>query len=349
VPEDARLLDEESPTEEPGAQGRHGGTSRSRWIARKAAGSIGTLIFVGLFNFVLFRLLPGDPIGLYTRGRNVAPEQIAQLREQFDQPIGQQFLTYVTDPLGLGAVSARFNQPVWSIISERAWATVLLVGTAALLSSAIGTALGIRSAWERGGRFDRWATATSLTLYSMPSFWLGMLLLIAFSVGVGPLPGVFPTGGISSPGSDTSSLAGVADVVEHLALPLATLTLAYLAEYAQIMRASLLDELGQDYLTLARAKGLREALVRRRHAVRNALLPAVTLIFLNLGYVIAGAITVETVFSWPGLGLLSYEALRGPDVALLQALFLLFSIGVIVFTFLADVVYALLDPRVGTR
>jgi len=180
----------------------------------------------------------------------------------------------------------------------------------------------------------------------MPEFWLGMLLLIVFGVGVGPFPGLFPIGGLSDAGVDTSTPAGWLNVLRHLTLPALTLALVYLAEYSLVMRSSLLDELGEDYLTTARAKGLMDAMVRRRHAVPNALLPTTTLIFLNLGFIVSGAITVETVYSWPGLGLLTYEALSGPDVPLLQALFLLFSLSVVMFNLIADLLYGVLDPRV---
>jgi peptide/nickel transport system permease protein len=148
----------------------------------------------------------------------------------------------------------------------------------------------------------------------MPEFWLGILLLIAFGVGVGSFPGLFPTGGLSSPNTELASVAGLWDVARHLFLPCLTLTLAYIAEYALVMRSSLLDELGQAIWSRPGAKGLGEALVLRRHAVPNALLPTTTLIFLNLGFVVSGAITIETVYSWRGLGLLSYEALRTPTV-----------------------------------
>ena len=188
----------------------------------------------------------------------------------------------------------------------------------------------------------------TLVLYSMPEFWLGMILLIVFGVGVFGLPGIFPIGGISTPGVDTSSPAGWLDVAWHLVLPVTTLALIYLAEYSLIMRASLIEEMDQDYLTTARAKGLMDKMVRRRHAVPNAMLPTMTLVFLNLGFVVGGAITIETVFSSPGSGLLTYDALRGPDVPLLQALFLLFSVGVILANLVADLLYGYFDPRVRT-
>ncbi|MGB7982824.1 MAG: ABC transporter permease [Candidatus Nanopelagicales bacterium] len=318
----------------------------ARYVAKSVASGLGTLFFVVVFNFFLFRMLPGDPIGLYTRGRNVPPEQIAALRAELDKPIGEQFLTYLANPFSTTINSARFNQPVWTLIGERVGATLLLVGTAMVLASVIGTWLGIRSAWKRGQTLDRVTTGVTLTLYSMPEFWLGMILLITFGVGVGFVPGIFPIGGIVTPGVDASSLAGWVDVAWHMVLPVTTLVAVYLAEYALVMRASLIDEMGQDYLTVARAKGLMDKVVRRRHAVPNAILPTLTLILMNLGFVVSGAITVETVFSWPGLGLLSYDALRGPDIALLQAIFLLFSIGVIVANTIADLLYAVLDPRV---
>jgi peptide/nickel transport system permease protein len=331
------------PRKQPGSRGLSPG---ALFALRKTGAALGTLLFVLVVNFFLFRLLPGDPIGMYTRGRNVPPEQLAALREELNRPLLEQFLTYLQNPFSSTIDSAQFNRPVWELVTERIWPTLLLVGTAIVLASIIGVWIGIKAGWKRGKSFDKVSTGVTLTLYSMPEFWLGMILLIVFGVGVFGLPGIFPIGGISSPGVDTSSLAGWLDVAWHMVLPVTTLTLVYLAEYALVMRSSLVDEMDEDYLTTARAKGLSDKFVRRRHAVPNALLPTITLIFLNLGFTVSGAITVETVFSWPGLGLLSYEALRGPDVALLQAIFLLFSIGVVLANLVADLLYAVIDPRV---
>jgi len=326
-------------------------TAANRRIGGKLVGAVLSLAFVLVFNFFLFRVLPGDPAKNLTRNRLVPAEQVQALRESFGlgKPLPQQFAGYVRDTLrGDLGISYKFRRPVSDVIAERIWPTVLLLGLSTVLSTIIGLFIGIRGAWRRGSTFDRGSLAVSLALYAMPEFWLGILLLIAFGVGVGPLPGLFPTGGLSTPGTDMTSLAGVLDVARHLFLPCLTLTLAYLAEYALVMRSSLLDELGEDYLVTARAKGLRDALVLRRHAVPNALLPTTTLIFLNLGFVVSGAITIETVFSWPGLGLLSYEALRTPDYPVLQGVFLLFSAAVIVANVLADLLYPYLDPRVRT-
>jgi peptide/nickel transport system permease protein len=321
-----------------------------RWALRQIGASLLTLAFVLVFNFFLFRMLPGDPVRTYTRGRQIDAEQLAELRRslQLDQSLWTQFWGYVANPFNTEVLSVQFRQPVYSVIGERVWPTVLLVGSSTLLATVIGTWIGIRAGWRRGSAFDKTAMTTSIVLYAMPEFWLGMLLLIVFSAGVGPFPGIFPSGGMSSVGV-TGTWAQIDDTIAHLALPALTLTLAYLAEYALVMRSSLLDEVGADYLLTARAKGLRDAVVRRRHAVPNALLPTLTLVFLNLGFIIGGAITVESVFSWPGLGQLTYQALRGPDVPLLQAIFLVLSVGVVLANLLADLLYGLLDPRVRHR
>jgi peptide/nickel transport system permease protein len=202
--------------------------------------------------------------------------------------------------------------------------------------------MGIWGAWRRGSTYDVSTLTFSLIFYSMPDFWLGLLLLIMFAVII-PL---FPVGQITTTTPEYTGLRAVYDVAGHMVLPTVTLVLAYIGEYALIMRSSLLDVMGEDYVQTARAKGLRDVYVRRRHAVPNALLPTVTLIALNLGFIVGGAITVETVFSWPGLGLLEYQALSTPDYPLLQGLFLIFSVSVIVANLAADVLYGYLDPRV---
>jgi peptide/nickel transport system permease protein len=318
------------------------------YAVRRMATGVGTLAFVLVFNFFLFRMLPGDPIALYTRGRNMDQGQLRELRRQLNKPIAEQFINYLKNPFSSGVDSTRFSRPVWDVIGDSVWPTVVLLGTSTVLATVIGIAIGIRAGWKRDSTFDRVSTGVTLTLYAMPEFWLGMMLLILFSTGIGIFPGIFPSGGTLTPGIAQWSFDGIRDQLWHLCLPAATLTLGYLAEYSLVMRSSLVDERGQDYLMTARAKGLMDRMVRRRHAVPNALLPTITLVFLNIGFVVSGAITVETVFSWPGLGLLSYEAIRGPDVPLLQAIFLMFSIAVVIANAIADVVVAAVDPRVRT-
>jgi peptide/nickel transport system permease protein len=326
-------------------------TGRWRYVGSKLLGSLGALLFVIVFNFFLFRVIPTDPVRTLARNRLVSDEQVEELTRTLglEQSLPRQFLTYLQNTFtGEFGLSFRYRQPVGEVILDRLWPTLLLVGTSTLLATIIGIYLGMISAWNRGKAIDRTSTGASLLLYSMPEWWLGIVLLAAFAVGVGPFPGVFPTGGLHSADVDPSSFIGVLDTAWHLTLPVLTLTLAYLAEYALVMRSTLLDEMGEDYLTTARAKGLREVYVRRRHATRNAMLPTTTLVVLNLGFVVSGAITVETVYSIPGLGLLSTEALEVPDYPLLQGTFLVFSGAVILANLAANLLYGWLDPRVRT-
>jgi peptide/nickel transport system permease protein len=215
-------------------------TAGHRRLGAKLIGAVLSLAFVLVFNFFLFRVLPGDPAKNLTRNRLIPAEQVQVLRESFGlgKPLPQQFASYVKDTLsGDLGISYKFRRPVSEIIAERIWPTVLLLGISTMLSTVIGLWIGIRGAWRRGSAFDRVSLGASLALYAMPEFWLGILLLIAFGVGVGGFPGLFPTGGLSSPNTELASLEGILDVARHLFLPCLTLTLAYIAEYALVMRS----------------------------------------------------------------------------------------------------------------
>jgi peptide/nickel transport system permease protein len=318
---------------------------RARFVVGKVFGAVGTLAFVVTVNFFLFRVVNDDPVQSLYRGRNLSPEQIDRLRRQFDLDGSQweQFTAYLrrtfSGDLGISLLSKR---PVTTEIRDALWPTVVLVGTATALAMVIGVVAGIRAGWKRRSTFDVGATSVSMFFYSVPEFWLGMVVLGVFAVGLG----WFPTGGISDAGSDAAGLALLFDQAHHLVLPAVTLTLAYVGEYLIVMRSSLLDTVREDYLQLARAKGLRDAEVRRRHAVPNAMLPVVSLSALNFGFVLSGAIAVESIYSWPGLGQATLEAIRGPDFPMLQGLFLLFSVTVIAANLAVDLVYGALDPRV---
>lgn len=308
-------------------------------------GSLLTLVFVLSFNFVLFRIVETDPVGSLFRGRNIPAERLDELRSQFglDQPLGTQFVLYLRETAQLNfGISYQSRQPVWDEITSRAPATLALVGSSAVLSAVIGTVAGVAAAWRRNSARDHAITAGTMLFYSMPDFWLGMLLMSVFAVSLG----WFPIGGIVDPGTDPTGWDRLVQTLHHLVLPAATLTLAYLGEYAIVTRSSLLEVMGEDYLTVARAKGLRDVKVRNRHAVPNALLPVVTLTAINLGFVLSGAIAVEALYSWPGLGKATADAIRGPDLPMLQGLFLVFSAAVIVFNLIADLAYSWLDPRV---
>ena len=319
----------------------------ARFVTGRMLGAVATLVFVLVFNFFLFRVVQADPVANLFRGRNLTDQQRIQLTQQFglDGSKGHQFVRYLeqTAKLNLGR-SYTSNEPVTSEIARRAWPTVALVGISTVLSTVFGVLIGIVAAWRRGSVRDYASTTFTMATYSMPDFWLGMLLLTAFAVSLG----WFPVGGITDATSSATGLSKLLDEAKHMVLPALTLTLAYLGEYAIVMRSSLLDTMREDYLVLARAKGLRDTLVRNRHAVPNALLPVVTLIAINFGFILSGAIAVETIFSWPGLGLATFEAIQGPDLPMLQGLFLVFSASVIFFNLLADLAYAYLDPRVRT-
>lgn len=300
-----------------------------------------------VLNFFLFRILPGDPARILTRLSRASPSQIEAVRKELglNRPLGAQFVDYVGDTLqGELGLSYALTRPVSEIIAEAVWPTVLLLGVATIGATLIGILLGVWGAWRRGTLADTSSLGFSLVTYAMPEFWLGMLLLLLFSVTLN----IFPTSFMSTPGLDaTSTLAKVSDTLNHLFLPALTLILALLGEYALIMRSSVIEVMNEDYVTTARAKGMREALVLRKHIVPNALLPVVTLAALNLGFIVSGAITVETVFSWPGLGRLTYDAINTSDYPLLQGLFLVFSAAVIFANLAADLLIGVLDPRVG--
>ena len=318
-----------------------------RYVLSKVLQALATLAFVVAFNFFLFRVMPGDPVRLLARAQGLELSQQAQLEliEQLglNDPLPAQFANYLGDLLrGDLGESFIYGEPVTTVIGRFLWPTVLLVGSATILMTVIGLFLGIRGGWNRGSKGDLASMGVSLVLYSMPEFWLGMMLLVVFATTLG----WFPQGGFQSVQGDATGFASVVDVLNHMFLPMVTLTLAYIGEYYLLMRSSLLDVLGEEYITAARAKGIRESQVLWRHAVRNALLPTVTLLALSFGFVIGGAITVELVFSYPGLGLLTFEALEAQDYALLQGMFLFFSAAVIVANLVADILYSYLDPRV---
>ncbi|MCX0277684.1 ABC transporter permease [Nocardia zapadnayensis] len=321
------------------------GTSFLAYFGRKLGGAAISMLMVILLGFFAFRILPGDPVAKIARERPMTAEQVAALRAEYglDQPLLVQFWDYLTGIFtGDMGESYVYQQSVSSLIAQYAWPTLLLTGTAAIIAIVLGLWMGQLAAWKRNSLFDKATTGTSLILWSVPTFWLALILLMVFG---GTLQWL-PTGGMVSPGVEPGTFAYVIDVAEHLILPVITMVAVIYAQYLLVMRASLLEEMSADYLTTARAKGLNEDGVRRKHAVPNALLPTVTLVFMHIGGLIAGAVTVETVFSWPGLGKLTYEAISGPDLPLLQGTFVVFSAAIIVMNLIADLLYRQLDPRV---
>jgi len=313
-------------------------------VLRSVLHAVGTILFVILFNFFLFRVVPGDPVTRIARMEGLTLEQRDALSAEYglDKPVLAQLPTYISSTLTLDfGNSFGSGRPVTEEIGERIAKTALLVGVSTVGSIVVGLLLGVYGAWKRGSAFDTGSMTTSLLLYSVPEGWLSLVLLMVF----GSMLGIFPIGGYRS----TSNLTGVAyvtDVLNHLVLPALALTLAYVGQYALIMRSSLLDVMGEEYLDVARAKGVREEHVLWRHAVPNAVLPIFTLIFYSFGYIVGGAVVVESIFSWPGLGNLTYKAISSQDFPVLQAAFLLTSASVIICNLIADLMYVYLDPRV---
>lgn len=317
----------------------------ARWLARKLAAAGLTLVFVLIFNFFLFRIM-GDPLNQLARLPRATPEEIEKLRAAYglDQSLLGQFADYAKDMLTLDmGVSQTTREPVWNaILTALPW-TLLLVGIGTLIATLLGSWLGVIAATRRGRKADDGLLSFSLFTYAAPEYWIGILLILLFAVA---LP-ILPAGQQMTPGADFSGpLPQALDVAQHLILPVTTMTLMMLGQYFLIMRSSMVDVLTEDFVTVKRATGLPWPRVVRRHAVPNALLPLVTLSAISFGAVLGGAVTIETIFSWPGLGDLSYEAVQSKDFPVLQGTFFVFSIGVVLANLLADVLYFVLDPRV---
>ena len=319
------------------------------YLGRKLLQAIVTIVAIVVLNFILFRLMPGSPERVLFRNPNLTPEVVeaTRIRWGLDKPLfPDQLVAFVSSTLtGDLGYSFKFRgQPVTEVIADRVWPTVLLVGLGEIISIVVGLAVGAYTGWRRGGRADRIGNGLSLILYSMPYFVIGMPLIIIFAAGLG----WFPTSGMQSVTGSRGFIEGWIDLARHLALPLATVSLGLIGGYSILMRSAIIETRTEDYITTARAKGLADGRILRSHAFPNALLPMVTLIAINLGYVIAGAITAEVVFSWPGLGTLTVTALSARDYPVLQGIFLLLAASVVVANLLADIAYGFLDPRVRT-
>jgi peptide/nickel transport system permease protein len=319
-----------------------------RWLGGKVAAALVTLVFVLVFNFFLFRVM-GDPTTQLARLPNSTPEEIEKLREDYgiDKPILGQFADYAGDTarFDLG-ISQRSRESVWDEIKKAAPWTLLLVGTGTLLATLIGSWLGVVAATRRGRKTDHRLLNFSLFTYAAPEYWIGIILILVFAWWIP----ILPAGQQVTPGVEFSSwFAEALDVAEHLILPATAMTLMLLGQYFLIMRSSMVDVLTEDFITVKRATGLPWERVVRGHAVPNALLPLVTLSAIQFGIVAGGAITIETLFSWPGLGELTFNAINDKDFPVLQGTFLVFSVAVILANLLADCLYFYLDPRVQSK
>ena len=321
--------------------------NRRDYLLRKVVLAIVTLAVVVVVDFFLFRVLPGDPVRAVI-GRNVriTAETQAALRQQFglDKPLfPDQFFNTVSQwAQGNLGVSWSLRRPVGEVLMSKLGYTLLLITSGQILSIVLGVVLGLFAGWKRKTAVDVSALTFSLVAWATPTFWLGIILLAAGSTWLG-----LPTGGSVEPGNiGKPFLENLPDILRHLILPTLTFTIVYLGEYMLIMRSSILEVLGEDYILTAKAKGFSHWQVLRKHALKNAMLPIVTLIALNLGFTVSGAIYVETVFSYDGLGKLFQTALEKQDFPLLQGAFLLLAVSVIIANLIADLLYTYLDPRV---
>lgn len=298
-------------------------------------------------NFLLPRMMPGNPLALIA-GEDVnllSPEQRAELvaRVGLDQPLIVQYGRYLQNILrGELGYSFQWKQPVVDVLAQRLPWTLLLTGTSLVIATLIGVVLGSLTAWRRGSRGDVGTFIFFLFLESLPAFWVGMLLVAIFAVRW-PL---FPTFGATSPWETLTGWDYVLDVLHHLALPLATLTIVSVSGTFIVARSAMMAVLGEEFITVARAKGLAERQVLFRHALRNAMLPIATVFTLNLAFAVSGATVVETVFSYPGVGRLIFEAVLSRDYPVIQAAFLMITVLVILANILTDAIYPLLDPRI---
>ncbi|MCY1199607.1 Glutathione transport system permease protein GsiC [compost metagenome] len=318
-------------------------------LARSLLQAVPTVIGVILLSFFLLQAVPGDAADVIAAESGSATEaSMAATRSHFglDQPVLRQLQAYVGNlaRLNLG-VSPRYNLPVSDLIFSRLGNTVLLMLSALGCALAAGIALGAVMASFVGRWPDRVLSLAALLLYSTPGFWLGLMAIILLSVQLGWLP----PGGVSTIGSAVTGLAHALDVARHLALPTLALAGFYVAIFARLTRASMLEVSRQDFVRTARAKGLAPWAVARRHILRNALIPVTTVAGLNFGTLLGGAVVVETVFSWPGLGRLAYESVMARDYVVLLGILVLSSLLVILANLLVDLLHALLDPRIRVR
>ncbi|MBS0452148.1 MAG: ABC transporter permease [Proteobacteria bacterium] len=319
---------------------------RLLFFARRCFKAVLVILFVIAINFALIRAAPGDPATILAgEAGAVDAGFVERIRQEYglDKPLPVQLLTYMKQLLSfeLGN-SYRENRPVKEIVLEKLPATLLLTLTALVFSVAVGVGLGVAAARRAGTALDALITAGSLVFFAMPLFWIGLLAIVVFSMKLGWLPPY----GMSTVGADLSGWAAWLDTGKHLLMPAVTLGLFYVAIYTRVTRAAALEVMDQDFVKTARAKGVPEGRVWRRHILRNSVLPVITFVSLQAGHVLGGSVLIETVFAWPGIGRLAFDALFQRDYNLLLAVFFVSSVMVVIFNLIADLLYSLADPRI---
>jgi len=317
-----------------------------RYVVRRLAQAIPVILGVVVLNFLLLQLAPGDAATVLAGEAGGAPaEYVDALRQRFglDKPVPVQLALYVKNIVALDlGYSFRNQSPVLPLILARLSATLLLMGTTLVLSLGIGVLLGLLAAvWVRTWK-DHLISVAAIIAYAMPLFWIGLMLILLFAIKLDWLP----TSGMEDAAAFYEGGERVLDIARHLILPAITLSLFYMALYARLMRATMLEQRGLDYVTTARAKGLTERQITLRHVLRNALMPVLTVAGVQVGSLLGGSVVVESVFAWPGLGQLAFQSLFARDLNLLLGIFFISSCLVVLINIVVDVAYVLLDPRV---
>jgi len=327
------------------------GQAFSTYLLRRAFYALLTLLTVIVLNFLLPRLLPGSPADILAAGSRLGALKAAQLTKQFglDQPLQVQFLKYLAGifqfPPNFG-YSYQYQQPVYNVVMTKLPWTVFLIGTATVITAAVGLFVGLICAFRRGSRLDVANITVAMVLWTVPYFWLALIMLWIFGVDLGWVPFV---GNLFVTSSSETFTQFALDALSHSILPIASIVITTYAQYTLVMRSTTLDVIREDFITVAKAKGLPARQIIFKHVAKNALLPMITLIALNLGYVVSGAILVEIVFSYPGVGYLVYQAVTNHDYPLIQGTFFILAVAVISANFLADALLAVIDPRIRYR
>jgi peptide/nickel transport system permease protein len=316
------------------------------YVVRRLLQAVPIVVGIVVLNFLLLQLAPGDAATVLAgEAGGAPPEYVAQLRERFglDRPMHVQLLLYVKNVLMLDlGYSFRNSMPVSELIFGRLGPTLLLMGTTLIVSVLSGVLLGLLAATAVNTWRDRVISVAAVIAYATPLFWIGLMLILLFSIKLGWLP----TTGMEDVVAFNEGWDRVLDIARHLVLPTLTLSLFYMALYTRMMRAAMLDQRGMDYVVTARSKGLAERLITYRHVLRNAVLPVVTMAGVQVGSLLGGSVIVESVFAWPGLGQLAFQSLFARDFNLLLGIFFLSACLVVLVNLIVDLVYLVLDPRI---
>jgi peptide/nickel transport system permease protein len=317
-----------------------------RYVSRRLLQGIPIILAIVVLNFFLLNLAEGDAVDVLAgEAGSATPEYMEEMRKKFglDKPLPVQLAVYLKNVLQLDlGYSFRHDMQVTELIIDRFWPTLILMVSTILLAVGFGILLGLFAAINLNTWKDSVVSVFALITYATPLFWVGLMMIILFSIK----NDWFPTSGMENSAMFYEGLERVKDIAHHLVLPTITLSLFYLALYTRMMRASMLEQYGQDYVITARAKGVTERRITFVHVLRNALLPVVTMAGVQVGALIGGSVIVESVFAWPGLGMLAFESLFARDLNLLLGIFLLSSALVVAVNLVVDVIYCFLDPRI---